>query len=139
MFPKNTRILIVDDTLSMREQLKKHLVDLGFTDIMEAEDGLKAFEIVSAQEDARKGIQLILSDWHMPNMSGLDFLKLVRSLDRQIPLILVTTESETPNVLAAIKAGANNYIVKPIQAATLTEKLEAVWKRLTSGVPGQSS
>lgn len=117
---KNMRILVVDDFQTMRRIVINLLRQLGFKNVTEAADGQKALERVEAEQ-----IDLIISDWNMPNMTGIDFLRAVRSSEKHksIPFIMVTAEGKKENVIAAVQAGVNNYIVKPFNAATLREKM----------------
>lgn len=128
MFDLNTRILVVDDMMTMRKLVSKVCKDLGFKDIVEAEDGNKAWEVLST---ATPAIGLIISDWNMPNFSGLDLLKKVRGDGRyaKLPFLMVTAEAEQHQIVQAITAGVSNYVVKPFTAETLKEKLEAVHKK----------
>ncbi len=120
----NMNVLIVDDYTTMLRIIKNLLKQLGFNNIDEATDGSMAFEKVQA-----KDYGLIISDWNMEPMSGLEFLKQIRASDKPfktVPFIMVTAESKTENVIAAKKAGVNNYIVKPFNAETLRGKITAV-------------
>lgn len=118
------KILLVDDSRTMRNIQKNVLAQLGYTDILEAADGAEALTKVA---DAP---ELILLDWNMPNMNGLEFLKKFRESDKSTPVIMVTTEAEKSRVIEAIKAGVNNYVVKPftpdILSARITETMEKV-------------
>lgn len=117
------RILVVDDYKTMIRIVKNLLKQLGFTDVDEATDGS------SALEKLRTGkYDLIISDWNMEPMSGLELLKEVRADDglKQTPFIMITAESKTDNVIEAQKNGVSGYIVKPFNAQTLKQKLEAV-------------
>lgn len=116
-------ILIVDDYKTMLRIVRNLLKQLGFNNVDEATDGAMALE---KSRSSKYG--LIISDWNMEPMTGYEFLKEVRA-DNQLkdtPFIMVTAESKTDNVIAAKKAGVNNYIVKPFNAATLKTKLVAV-------------
>ena len=116
-------ILIVDDYKTMLRIVRNLLKQLGFNNVDEATDGAQALEKARARQYG-----LIISDWNMEPMTGYEFLKEVRA-DNQLkdtPFIMVTAESKTDNVIAAKKAGVNNYIVKPFNAATLKTKLVAV-------------
>ena len=128
MFDKATRVMVVDDMLTMRKIVSKTLKELGFTDLTEAADGQKAWEAVQA---ANPPIGLIVSDWNMPNCTGLDLLKRIRADGRfkHTPFVLLTAESESHQVMEAVKAGVDNYIVKPFTAETLKTKLEEAHKR----------
>lgn len=129
MFDLKTRILIVDDMMTMRKLVAKACKDIGFTDITDAADGALAWTAVC---EAKPPIGLIISDWNMPNSTGLDLLKRVRSDSRfsQTPFIMVTAEAEAHQITEALKSGVSNYIVKPFTPATLKEKLELVHKKL---------
>lgn len=119
----NITILIVDDFESMRRIVKGTLKSLGFSNFIEAEDG-----VIALKKLEKEKIDLIISDWIMPNMNGLDFLKAVKGSGKfkKIPFIMVTAEGQRANVLEAINAGVNNYIVKPFTSETLLDKLQKV-------------
>lgn len=121
---KSMPILIVDDYKTMLRIVRGLLNQLGFMNIDEATDGAMAWDMVQ-----KKPYGLIVSDWNMEPMSGFEFLKLVRTNDttKQLPFIMVTAESKTENIIAAKQAGVSNYIVKPFNAVTLKQKLEAVF------------
>jgi two-component system, chemotaxis family, chemotaxis protein CheY len=117
-------VLVVDDYGTMVRIIRNLLRQLGFTDIDDASDGAAALEKMST-----KRYGLVISDWNMEPMTGFDLLRRVRG-DPQLettPFIMVTAESKTENVIAAKKAGVNNYIVKPFNAQTLKSKIEAVF------------
>ncbi|WP_308911416.1 response regulator [Pseudokordiimonas caeni] len=119
----NMPILIVDDYKTMLRIVRNLLKQLGFDNVDEATDGAEALSKARS-----KAYGLIISDWNMEPMTGYELLKEVRA-DNQLkntPFIMVTAESKTDNVIAAKKAGVNNYIVKPFNAATLKQKLVAV-------------
>jgi two-component system chemotaxis response regulator CheY len=117
------KVLVVDDFATMRRIVKGVLKQLGFGNIIEAEDGTAAMA-----ELKKEKIGLIVSDWNMPNMSGLELLKAVRSDAglKGIPFIMVTAEGQKENVIEAVKAGVSNYIVKPFTPETFGEKLQKV-------------
>jgi two-component system, chemotaxis family, chemotaxis protein CheY len=117
-------VLVVDDYGTMVRIIRNLLRQLGFTDIDDASDGLSALEKMR-----NKRYNLVISDWNMEPMTGYDFLRLVRSNPaiETTPFIMVTAESKTENVIAAKKAGVNNYIVKPFNAQTLKTKIESVF------------
>ena len=117
-------ILVVDDYKTMIRIIRNLLKQLGFEDVDEASDGTEAF---SKMKDRRYG--LVISDWNMEPMTGYELLKHVRADGSlaKTPFIMVTAESKTENVIAAKKAGVNNYIVKPFNAQTLKGKIEAVF------------
>ena len=117
-------VLVVDDYKTMIRIIRNLLKQLGFSDLDDAADGTEAFEKMQSR---RYG--LIISDWNMEPMTGYELLKHVRSDSAlcKTPFIMVTAESKTENVIAAKKAGVNNYIVKPFNAQTLKGKIEAVF------------
>ena len=117
-------VLVVDDYKTMIRILRNLLKQLGFNDVDEAADGTEA---LTKMESRKYG--LVISDWNMEPMTGYEFLKQVRADERmsRTPFIMVTAESKTENVIAAKKAGVNNYIVKPFNAATLKSKIDAVF------------
>ncbi len=123
---KNLTVLIVDDFVTMRRIVRKILRDLDFEDIIEAEDGTAALEVLK-----RTKVDLIVSDWNMPKMTGLELLKEVRANDKikDTPFLMVTAEAQKENIVEAVKARVSNYIVKPFTAATLEEKLAKIVPR----------
>jgi two-component system chemotaxis response regulator CheY len=116
-------VLVVDDFATMRRIIRNILRDLEFKKILEAEDGTAAVDILRTQK-----VDLIISDWNMPKMTGLELLKWVRSNEdtKDIPFLMVTAEAQKENVIEAVKAKVSNYIVKPFTAQTLAEKLEKI-------------
>lgn len=123
---KSMNVLVVDDYQTMIRIIKNLLKQLGFDNIDEATDGTAAYEMI-----AKKKYGLVISDWNMEPMSGLDLLKKVRATASndeisKVPFIMVTAESKTENVIAAKQAGVNNYIVKPFNAETLKTKITSV-------------
>ena len=128
--PKAIRILLVEDTAVMRKIETKTLRNLGFTSIVEAADGKEAVALLQEGRSA----DLVISDWNMPNMDGLELLKNVRSDPqlKDIPVLMVTAEAEKEKVVAAIQAGVNNYIVKPFTGEVLKEKIDKILQKLES-------
>lgn len=120
---KNMNVLIVDDYKTMLRIIGNLLKQLGFTHVDEATDGSMALDMFKS-----KTYGLVISDWNMEPMSGLDLLKQVRALptNSNVPFVMVTAESKTENVIAAKQAGVSNYIVKPFNAETLKAKLISV-------------
>ncbi|HRK97834.1 MAG: response regulator [Alphaproteobacteria bacterium] len=120
---KNMNVLIVDDYKTMLRIIGNLLKQLGFNNVDEATDGGMALEMFK-----NKNYGLVISDWNMEPMSGLDLLKKVRVLpaNANVPFVMITAESKTENVIAAKQAGVNNYIVKPFNAETLKTKLTSV-------------
>ncbi|CAQ84772.1 MULTISPECIES: chemotaxis response regulator CheY [Photorhabdus] len=127
MANKDLRFLVVDDFSTMRRIVRNLLKELGFNNVEEAQDGSEALtKIRSSQFD------FIISDWNMPNMDGLELLKIIRE-DAQlakIPVLMVTAEAKKENIIAAAQAGASGYVVKPFTAATLEEKLNKIFEKL---------
>ena len=122
-------VLIVDDYKTMIRIIRNLLKQLGFANVDEAGDGTAALDMMR-----HKQYGLIISDWNMEPMTGYELLREVRADDQlsRTPFIMVTAESKTENVIAAKKAGVNNYIVKPFNAATLKTKIEAVFPDMAS-------
>lgn len=120
---KTLKILTVDDFFSMRRIVKNLLKDLGYDEVLEADDGSTAWKTIEEQR-----VDFIISDWNMPKMTGLDLLKKVRSDARTkgIPFLMVTAESEKGNVIEAVQAGVTNYIVKPFTPEVFKQKVEQI-------------
>ncbi|RDU70121.1 two-component system response regulator [Helicobacter cholecystus] len=118
------RLLVVDDSSTMRRIIKNTLQRLGYEDIYEAENGIEAWDILDKNSD----MGVLITDWNMPEMNGLELVKKTRADERfvDIPIIMITTEGGKVEVITAIKAGVNNYIVKPFTPQVLKEKLEVV-------------
>jgi len=124
---KNIKILVVDDFSTMRRIIKNLLKDLGFTNIQEADDGNTALPMLK-----QGAFDLVVTDWNMPGMQGIDLLKAIRA-DRNlkhIPVLMVTAEAKKEQIIAAAQAGVNGYVIKPFTAATLKEKLAKIFERL---------
>lgn len=121
----NMRVLIVDDFATMRRIVRNVLKQIGFTNMAEAENGKAALKVLK-----KENIDLILCDWNMPEMPGIELLKAIRSDDelKNIPFVMVTAEAQKDNIIEAVKAGVSSYIVKPFTAETVTEKLNAIFK-----------
>ena len=118
------KILVVDDSSTMRRIIKNTLKRLSFEDVLEAEDGLEAIKQLEENSD----IDIIITDWNMPNMNGLELVKWIRenNVHNMKPIIMVTTEGGKKEVIVALKAGVNNYIVKPFTPQVLKEKLNMI-------------
>jgi two-component system chemotaxis response regulator CheY len=118
------KILIVDDFATMRRIMKNILKQIGFTNIIEADDGTSALA-----ELQKTSVDLIISDWNMPKMTGLDLLKAVRSSDnlKNLPFLMVTAEAQKQNVIDAVQAGVSNYVVKPFTAEAIADKLKKIF------------
>ncbi|MCB0361476.1 MAG: response regulator [Bdellovibrionales bacterium] len=131
MFPSNTKILIVDDLKTIRSLLREFLKKLGYSNIIEADDGKSALIMLKAAETSKSPYGLIISDWNMPNKTGLSLLEDCRKDQnlRKIPFLMVTIESEKDYVLQAVKMGVSDFIVKPFTIKTIEQKLAAIWSR----------
>ena len=122
---KTIHILIVDDHATMRKVLINVLRSEGFTNVTEANDGDTALKILRGQNPEEKRIQLVLLDWNMPNVQGIDVLTAIRSDPKlkDLFVIMITAESQKDNIIAAVTAGANSYVVKPFEASVILEKI----------------
>ncbi|MDA8239491.1 MAG: chemotaxis response regulator CheY [Nitrospiraceae bacterium] len=121
------KILCVDDFSTMRRIVKNILKQLGYENLEEAEDGAQAYSKLKGG-----GFGFVVTDWNMPNMDGLGLLKKVRSDPelKDLPILMVTAEAEKEKVIEAIKAGVNNYVVKPFTAEVLKEKIDRIFEKL---------
>ncbi|GAB6068069.1 chemotaxis response regulator CheY [Methylothermus subterraneus] len=124
---KNMKILVVDDFSTMRRIIKNLLRELGFTNIAEADDGQTALPKLKSGD-----FDLLITDWNMPGMTGIDLLRAVRADEKlaKLPVLMVTAEARRDQIVAAAQAGVNGYIIKPFTAATLKDKLEKIFERL---------
>ncbi len=115
------RILVVDDSLTMRRIIANNLKSAGYEDVVEAGNGVEALSQMN-------GVSMVLTDWNMPVMDGLSLVKELRASPafRAVPIIMITTEGAKGEVLTALKEGVNDYVVKPFSKATLIEKIELV-------------
>lgn len=113
-------IITVDDSSTMRRIIKNTLQKLGFTNILEAANGLEALEVM-----AKNSIDIIITDWNMPEMDGLAYVKAVRAKAEyaETPILMITTEAAKEDILIALQSGVNNYVVKPFTPDTLQEKV----------------
>jgi two-component system, chemotaxis family, chemotaxis protein CheY len=120
---RDLTVLVVDDFSTMRRIVRNILRELDFKNILEADDGTSALEILRDQK-----VDLIVSDWNMPKMTGLELLKSVRATEqiKDIPFLMLTAESQKENIVEAVKARVSNYIIKPFTAVTLSEKLTKI-------------
>jgi len=126
MADKNLKILVVDDFSTMRRIVRNLLKELGYANVDEAEDG-----VVALQKLASGGFQFVVTDWNMPNMTGIELLRAIRadaSL-KHLPVLMITAEAKKENIIEAAQAGASGYIVKPFTAATLEEKLGKIFEK----------
>jgi len=131
MADQKMRFLVVDDFSTMRRIVRNLLKELGFTEIEEAEDGSAALAKLKVEK-----FDFVVSDWNMPNMTGIELLKAVRAdaALKHLPVLMVTAEAKKENIVEAAQAGASGYIVKPFTVATLDEKLNKILTKMKVGV-----
>jgi len=124
---KDMKILVVDDFSTMRRIIKNLLRDIGFTNVTEADDGTSALPMLE-----KGNFDFIVTDWNMPGMQGIDLLKAIREDPElaALPVLMVTAESKKDQIIAAVQAGVNGYVLKPFTAQTLKEKIEKMFQRL---------
>ncbi len=122
------KVLFVDDSPTMRRIIKNSLKKIGFTDFVEAEHGIDAFEKLEEEGD----ISLILTDWNMPEMNGEEFVKKVRSTEpfSKLPILMITTRGMKDDVITAVKIGVNGYVVKPFTPDVLKMKIKQVLEKV---------
>jgi len=113
------KVLVADDSGTMRKIIIRSLKAVGVQDIVEAKDGQEAFDQFQGG-----GFDLVLTDWNMPNKNGLELVKDIRGVDTNVPVVMVTTEGERSRVLEAIQAGVSDYLLKPFTSDSLREKLD---------------
>jgi two-component system chemotaxis response regulator CheY len=120
----NMRVLVVDDFSTMRRIIKNILRQLGFNNIVEADDGSTAWDVLNKDK-----IDFVISDWNMPIMTGIEFLKKVRASEEfsDLPFLMVTAEAQQENIIEAVQAKVSNYIVKPFTAETLGQKIDKIF------------
>lgn len=121
---ENTKFLVVDDFSTMRRIVRNLLKELGFINVQEAEDGVEALRKLRADP-----FEFVVSDWNMPNMTGIELLRAIRAdaALKHLPVLMVTAEAKRENIIEAAQAGASGYVVKPFTAATLDEKLKKIF------------
>lgn len=121
----NMRVLVVDDFSTMRRIIKNILRQLGFTNILEADDGTSAWEILNKDQ-----VDFVISDWNMPQMTGIELLRKVRASEEfaDMPFLMVTAEAQQENIIEAVQAKVSNYIVKPFTAETLDQKISKIFE-----------
>jgi len=127
MADSNLKILVVDDFSTMRRIVRNLLKELGFTNVDEAEDGIAALAKLR-----NTSFDFVVSDWNMPNMTGIELLRQIRSDNqlKHLPVLMVTAEAKKENIIEAAQAGASGYVVKPFTAATLDEKLTKIFQNM---------
>ncbi|AAS97698.1 chemotaxis response regulator CheY [Nitratidesulfovibrio vulgaris] len=120
----NMRILVVDDFSTMRRIIKNILRQLGFSNVIEADDGTTAWETLNKDR-----VDFVISDWNMPNMTGIELLRKVRASEEfgDMPFLMVTAEAQQENIIEAVQAKVSNYIVKPFTAETMKQKIDKIF------------
>ena len=123
-FDPSMKVLVVDDFSTMRRIVKNILRQLGFTNIVEADDGSTAWDLLQ-----RESVDFIVSDWNMPIMTGIDLLRKVRASPEYatVPFLMVTAEAQQENIIEAAQAKVSNYIVKPFTAETMKQKIDKIF------------
>ena len=132
MFPVTTKILVVDDTALMRRMMMDFFSSQGYKKVVQAPDGAEAWLEIEKAEREKDPFTLIISDWNMPKLNGLDLLKKVRMTPfcASVPYIMLTAETEKDKVVEALQAGVTNYITKPFTNNTVQTKLKQVYDKL---------
>lgn len=122
------KVLVVDDMMSMRNIVKRALVDIGYNDIHDALNGEDALEKLKSG-----GFGLVLLDWNMPIMSGIELLRIIRAdpVLKALPVLMITAEAKMDNIMEAVQTGVSDYLVKPFSAQALQEKLEKIFQKLS--------
>jgi len=122
------KVLVVDDMMSIRNIVKRALLEIGYKDIYDALNGEDALEKLKSG-----GFGLVLLDWNMPVMNGIELLRIIRadSALRTLPVLMITTEAKMENIMEAVQAGVSDYVVKPFSAQALQEKLEKIFQKLS--------
>ena len=125
------KILVVDDMPTMRKILISTLTKIGYTNITEADDGSSAWPIIEQALGTDAPYEFIISDWNMPEMSGIELLEKVRNHEelKPLPFLMVTAETEQSNVVNAVKAGVSNYVIKPFTEDSLKEKITKIFEK----------
>lgn len=123
-YDTNMRVLVVDDFSTMRRIIKNILRQLGFTNVVEADDGTTAWEVLNKDR-----IEFVISDWNMPKMTGIELLRKVRASEEfaDMPFLMVTAEAQQENIIEAVQAKVSNYIVKPFTAETMKQKIDKIF------------
>lgn len=132
MFPPTTRFLLVDDMEPLRRIVRNMLKELGYKEVEEAAGALEAIQALERIQKSGRNVDIILSDWSMPGMTGLEFLQFVRATEglKSIPFVMITAEGQREQILAAIQAGVSSYLIKPFSLAQFQDKLKGVWIKL---------
>ena len=121
------KFLVVDDFSTMRRIVRNLLKELGYSNVDEAEDG-----VVAMQKLTSGGFDFVVTDWNMPNMTGIELLRAIRANAQiaHLPVLMITAEAKKENIIEAAQAGASGYIVKPFTAATMAEKMAKIFEKM---------
>ena len=132
MFKETTNFLIVDDFSTSRKIVKNALIEIGYSNSLEAADGVEAYQVLTDAAKTTNPVEFIISDWNMPNMLGIDFLRKCRAEPafKTLPFILITVESEPTQILEAGNAGVTDFIVKPFTVDALRIKLVSAYNKI---------
>ncbi|GAB2884144.1 chemotaxis response regulator CheY [Uliginosibacterium flavum] len=124
------KFLVVDDFSTMRRIVRNLLKELGYSNVDEAEDG-----VVAMQKLTSGGFDFVVTDWNMPNMTGIELLRAIRANAQiaHLPVLMITAEAKKENIIEAAQAGASGYIVKPFTAATMAEKMAKIFEKMGKG------
>lgn len=128
------KFLVVDDMTTMRKIIKKALTSIGYTDVIEAGDGKEALEKIIMEYKKGSSVDFIISDWNMPNVTGIQLLKKVKETDlfANVPFLMVTAESEMENVKQAVSSGVDGFIIKPFTIDQVQKKVQSMLKKNAS-------
>lgn len=137
MFDTKKKILIVDDMMTIRKIVRKTLKEIEFSNFEEAANGTEAWRLLHEIQ----GVEIVISDWNMPQMTGMELLKLIRQHDdlKHLPFIFLTAESDIAQVKQALESGADNYILKPFTPKDLKDKLEQTYEKVKARLPKTSA
>lgn len=129
MLDQNMKILVVDDFSTMRRIIRNILREIGYNNVDEADDGSTALEKLKSSK-----FDFVVTDWNMPNMPGIELLKAIRQDEvlKNTPVLMVTAEAAKENVVTAVAAGVNNYIVKPFTAAALKDRIDIILQKVNA-------
>jgi two-component system chemotaxis response regulator CheY len=126
MLPNSAKILVVDDMATMRKYVRQCLANLGFENVVEADDGDTAWQAVQEAISAKAPFDFVITDWNMPKMQGIDFLRLMRSHEKtlSLPVLMLTGEGSQHQIIEAIQAGVSAYLVKPFTPEGLSDRVQ---------------
>ncbi len=131
MLKASMKIMVVDPVTTMRKMIKQNLLQMGFKNVTEAEDGASAWQLIQESVANKTPYEFIISEWEMPGMPGLELLKNIRSTPatQKLPFLMMTSDTNQTTVVTAVQAGVNNLVVKPFSVATLKEKIDKIFNK----------